>query len=208
MENHLKVLEERISKAVSFIENLKTREKTLRDEKDAVGRRVEVLESQIKEKEKTIAELRESQVFLKSKIETILSKLESLANLELEAETEEREGEQPAHEMSAEDADTSGEGGNAADEEEATFEDDEPEVQYPSTHDTSEIYVEENIVDLKSDEEEENHDGSSAGSAQNPLFESIDTPERTDGDRTGEQERFQNTHEGRKYAGGKPFTQL
>ena len=208
MENHLKVLEERISKAVSFIENLKTREKTLRDEKDAVARKVEALESQIKEKEKTIAELRESQVFLKNKIETILSKLESLANLEMEAEQEERESEQPAHEMSAEKADTSGEEGKAAEDEEPTFEDEKPEVQYPSSHDSSEIYVEENIVDLKSDEEKETQGRSSTRSAQKPLFESLDIPEKTDKDRTGEQERYQNTPEGRKYAGGRPFTEL
>jgi peptidoglycan hydrolase CwlO-like protein len=196
MENHLKVLEERISKAVSFIENLKTREKTLRDEKDAVARKVETMESQIKEKEKTIAELRESQVFLKNKIETILSKLESLANLEMETEQAERKTEQPAHEMSAEDAEPSGEDETSAGEEEAIFEDDEPEVEHPSTHDTSEIYVEENIVDLKSDEEEGNQGGSSSRSTQHPLFEPFDTSENTDKGSTGGQERYQNTHEG------------
>jgi len=79
--DQLKLLEDRIGKAIGFIENLKSREKTHLQEKEELEQRVTSLEEDIKEKDGRIEELKESQVFLKEKIETILSKLESWADL-------------------------------------------------------------------------------------------------------------------------------
>lgn len=100
--DQLKLLEERIGKAIDFIENLKSREKLHIQEKEELQERVDSLEEEMKEKngtvdelkervdsleeemnEKngTIDELKESQVFLKEKIETILGKLESWADM-------------------------------------------------------------------------------------------------------------------------------
>lgn len=79
--DQLKLLEDRIGKAIGFIENLKAREKTHLEEKENLEQRVSTLEEEIKEKDDKIDELKESQVFLKEKIETILGKLESWADL-------------------------------------------------------------------------------------------------------------------------------
>jgi len=66
MDNHLKVLEDRINKAIIFIENLKAKEKTLAGEKELIENRVAELEIEIAEKDRTIEELMENQVFLKN----------------------------------------------------------------------------------------------------------------------------------------------
>jgi chromosome segregation ATPase len=79
--DQLKLLEERIGKAIGFIENLKAREKTYLQQKEELEERVSSLEEEIKEKDTRIEELKESQLFLKEKIETILGKLESWADL-------------------------------------------------------------------------------------------------------------------------------
>jgi chromosome segregation ATPase len=79
--DQLKLLEERIGKAIGFIENLKAREKTHLQQKEELEERVSSFEEEIKEKDTRIEELKESQVFLKEKIETILGKLESWADL-------------------------------------------------------------------------------------------------------------------------------
>lgn len=82
--DQLRLLEERINKAITFIENLKSREKALIEEREGVKRRVSSLEDAIRERELKIDALKENQLFLKDKIESILSKLESLASLDAE----------------------------------------------------------------------------------------------------------------------------
>ena len=164
MENHLKVLEERIARAITFIENLKAREKSLRDEKNAIEKKVLGLESELKGKDRTIAELKESQVYLKNRIEAVLSKLESLATLEMEAEGEE--------ELNDDLGLTDTEGDPQMDEKPSGEEQDEGTS--PSTYDGGEIYVEENIVDLKSDDgDDDDKSVTTPQIAQNPLFDSF-----------------------------------
>lgn len=80
----LRLLEERINKAIAFIEKLKSREKALIEERDEIKRRLSSLEETIREKDLKIDALKENQLFLKDKIEAILSKLESLASLDAE----------------------------------------------------------------------------------------------------------------------------
>jgi uncharacterized coiled-coil protein SlyX len=80
-DNQLKLLEERIGNAIDFIERLKSREKVHIQDKEGLEERIASLEEQIKEKEGTIKELKDSQVFLKEKIEVILGKLESWADM-------------------------------------------------------------------------------------------------------------------------------
>jgi FtsZ-binding cell division protein ZapB len=172
MENHLKMLEERIAKAITFIENLKTREKSLRDEKDAIRNKVLELESENEDKERTIAELRESQVYLKNRIEAVLSKLESLATLEMEAEQEEDQKEDRSLTDDEADSSVGKMSSREGKHEDAT----------PSTSEGGEIYVEENIVDLKSEDEDDNENVTTPHIAQNPLFDSFINSESTEED--------------------------
>jgi hypothetical protein len=81
-ENQLKILEDRINNAISFIGRLKDRERTLVSEKGQVEQRVKELETLLEEKDLKIEALRENQLFLKNKIETILDKLEGLASVD------------------------------------------------------------------------------------------------------------------------------
>jgi len=85
-EDHLKLLETRINKAIAFIETLKSREKSLLQEKEKMGKKIESLENKLEEKEERIQELKGSQEFLKEKIEMILGKLESFATIEPEGQ--------------------------------------------------------------------------------------------------------------------------
>jgi FtsZ-binding cell division protein ZapB len=186
MENHLKVLEERIAKAITFIENLKTREKSLRDEKEAIGQKVLELESEIEERERTIAELRESQVYLKNRIEAVLSKLESLATLEIDAEE-----------------DQSGDSARKDDEEDLGLEEkpageEKHGAERPSTYDSGEIYVEENIVDLKSEDEEDDKSVTTPQIAQNPLFDSFISYDGMEEDAENLPTQDQSSPQGRK----------
>lgn len=80
-EDQLKLLEERIGKAIDFIEKLKSRETVHIEENERLQERITSLEEDIKEKDSTIEELKDSQVFLKDKIEAILGKLESWADM-------------------------------------------------------------------------------------------------------------------------------
>ena len=81
-ENQLILLEQRINRAIGFIETLKSREKALIEEKDGLEGKVRSLEEDVREKDMKIDALKENQLFLKNKIEAVLNKLESLANLE------------------------------------------------------------------------------------------------------------------------------
>ncbi len=100
-EEQLKLFEERINKAIAFIETLKTREKNLIQEKEEFLKRIIALESDVKDRDDKIKELKGSQEFLKEKIESILGKLESFASIEIEeplitGDEETREVEQEA----------------------------------------------------------------------------------------------------------------
>jgi hypothetical protein len=159
-DKQLEMFEERVNKAVSFIETLKAKEKTLVDEKEDIQRKVEELQEEIDLKDRKIEELLESQVFLKNKIETVLNKLESLDNFDADI----TEDEKP-------DAD-----------ETPTYGYDKSEsLNAGSNNETSgEIYVEENFVDLKDENEtEEDSDQqettiSTPQTDQKPLFGSTD----------------------------------
>jgi len=86
-EDQLKLLESRISKAIAFIESLKTREKDLLRQQEKLNQQIESLEKTLEEKDDRIRELTGAQEFLKEKIETILGKLESFASIESESES-------------------------------------------------------------------------------------------------------------------------
>jgi len=83
-DEQLKLFEERINKAIAFIETLKTREKKLLQEKEELLQKIVEFESDIKDRDSKIKELKGSQEFLKEKIESILGKLESFASIEIE----------------------------------------------------------------------------------------------------------------------------
>jgi hypothetical protein len=148
-DNQLMVLEQRINNAVAFIENLKSREKALRDEKEQLEKRLLSLQRVVEEKDLKIEALRENQLFLKNKIETILDKLEGLASLESTAEQgsaaeeyglEESPEEQPLEQAPA------GEGEAAAGNN--TPADPGNQEAYAGAQPDS-IIVEENLVDLQ-----------------------------------------------------------
>ena len=170
-DKQLEMFEERVNKAVSFIETLKAKEKTLVDEKEDKERKIEELQEEIDLKDRKIDELLESQVFLKNKIETVLNKLESLDNFD----DDKREDEVP---------DT---------DENPTYGYDKSESldSGGDTESSGEIYVEENFVDLKDENEtEEDPDQqdttiSKSQADQSPLF----GPEEHDFLKNTEQER-------------------
>lgn len=125
-EDQLKLLESRINNAIVFIENLRSREKNLIQENEELCQKIVTHEEIVAEKEEKIEELKGSQEFLREKIEAILGKLESFANIDTEKqfslknypeqeETESLTGEEMPGEQ------------------------------------TEEIIIEENIVDLKDD---------------------------------------------------------
>jgi hypothetical protein len=212
-DKQLNVLEDRINKAIDFIETLKAKEKTLVDEKENIGRKVEELHDQIVEKDQKIEELLESQVFLKNKIETVLNKLESLANFDMG---------------------TSGEDEELPAEETSSFNNDpkpglEEETEKPlDEHDTegqsaSEIYVEENIVDLKDEDgTEQKPDSNStldtdrpdAGMVtpqvdQSPLFDIAENEHATEEEEASEEQGFmKKTEQEQKPFSDNPFIEM
>lgn len=123
-EEQIKLLESRINKAITFIENLKSREKKLILEKVDLNQKIFSLENNFEEKENKIKELKESQEFLREKIEVILGKLESFASMETDIQLEPSE---------------------VTEKEEI-----ELEKEYePAVPDNEEVIVEENIADLQ-----------------------------------------------------------
>jgi hypothetical protein len=126
-DKQLKLLEERINNAISFIETMKAREKALIEEKKEREKSITGLQELIVEKDKKIDDLSENQLFLKNKIEVVLDKLEGLASLEPDSSFAEGEEEKPDVENAEESIDN-------------------------SIEDSGEIIVEENIVDLKEEE--------------------------------------------------------
>ncbi len=135
-DKQLKLLAERINNAISFIETMKAREKTLIEEKKEIEKKAAELQELMAEKDKKIDDLSENQLFLKNKIEAVLDKLEGLASLEPSGSVAEKETFQSTMEAEQETA--------GAENEEETMNND--------IEDSGEIIVEENIVDLKNDE--------------------------------------------------------
>ena len=212
-DKQLKVLEDRINKAIDFIETLKAKEKTLVDEKEDIKRKVEELEEQIVEKDQKIEELLESQVFLKNKIETVLNKLESLANLDMGNSGEEEE--LPADDTSSFDTDRT-----PGLEEETENPLDENNTEEQSS---SEIYVEENIVDLKDEDgTEQIPDTASAPDTDRPdaamvtpqvdqsfLFDTAGNEQATEEEEASEEQGFmKNTELERKPFSDNPFVEM
>ncbi len=129
-EEQIKLLESRINKAITFIENLKSREKKLILEKVDLNQKIFSLENNFEEKENKIKELKESQEFLREKIEVILGKLESFASMETDIQLEPSE---------------------VTEKEEI-----ELEKEYePAVPDNEEVIVEESIADLQENNVEE-----------------------------------------------------
>jgi len=85
-EDQIELLEKRINKAIAFIEDLKTKKSKLNSEKNELLNKVDNLESITNAKQKEIDELKKIQGFLKSKIEAILDKLESIAEIGVKQE--------------------------------------------------------------------------------------------------------------------------
>ena len=196
-DNQLKVLEERINKAVNFIETLKAKEKSLADEKEMIEKKMEQLKEQVVEKEQKIEELMESQIFLKNKIETVLSKLESLANFDMKSSESEAEDEIEHKEV--------------------------PDKDEREERSTSEIYVEETFVDLKDeneasdedqgDEEAEHSEPNTAIVTpqidQSPLFDA-EGDEQTEEEESPEKKRgfIKKTEQVEKPFGDNPFIEM
>jgi FtsZ-binding cell division protein ZapB len=80
-EDQLRLLETRINSAISFIENLKSREKKLLSEKEELAKKAQQLEQGLEESDRKNEELLRTQKYLKERIETILGKLEGLAGM-------------------------------------------------------------------------------------------------------------------------------
>ena len=80
-EDQLRLLETRINSAISFIENLKSRERKLLSEKDELAKKAQQLEQGLEESDRKNEELLRTQKYLKERIETILGKLEGLAGM-------------------------------------------------------------------------------------------------------------------------------
>jgi len=194
-ESQLKILEERINNAITFIENLKSKGKKLLEEKEEVQNRVVSLEKTIEEKDLKIEALKKNQLFLKDKIETILDKLESLAGLDAESSvggTASFEGsifeEQTLDE---ETFDQSGDSSISGDASEENDEEDEANKERDKPDSTGEIIIEENLVDLTNEKDrapvdsgweeetetespEKDNSDSSDSEEENSLFESDD----------------------------------
>lgn len=148
-EEQIKLLESRINKAITFIENLKSREKKLILEKEDLNQKIFSLGNDFEEKENKIKELKESQEFLREKIEVILGKLESFASMETDIQLEPSE---------------------VTEKEEI-----ELEKEYePAVPDNEEVIVEENIADLRENNVEEE---SILINTEEPMPQNEDTEE-------------------------------
>lgn len=168
-DNQLKLLEQRINNAVTFIEKLKSREKALQDEKERIEQRALSLQRIIEEKDLKIKALRENQLFLKDKIETILDKLEGLASLESAA------GNEPGPDRYEQE----GSGDAEAAPGDRSFS--EPAAQEAEKQEDSEsesIIVEENLVDLK-----EGSSSEQGGNQEEPEENTARKKGRDEGDR-------------------------
>ncbi len=176
-ENQLRILEERINNAISFIENLKSKEKALIEEKERLEGKTSELEKIVRDRELKIEALQENQLFLKNKIEAILDKLEALAGMEGyedagfgKTQTETLNADVSAEEKSGE---ASGQ----------VVQQDTEEETGDQTSGTGEIIIEENLVDLKSVSHEQPQTDADEGSFK-PDEKEIDVGEEEES--TGE----------------------
>ena len=94
-EDQLRLLESRINSAITFIENLKSKEKQLLSEEEELRKRILLLEKSIEEKDKRNDDLLKTQKYLKEKIEFILGKLEGLAEVSEESVSGIENGDSP-----------------------------------------------------------------------------------------------------------------
>ena len=207
-DKQLEMFEDRINRAIGFIENLKAKEKTLEDEKDTIERKVEDLEEQLASKDQRIEELLESQVFLKNKIEAVLGKLESLANFDPDI----AEG---SIDSSTDSISTFGYGKTDNYEEKV---EDTPVENRPdddSTAQSGEIYVEENIVDLKEDVgpekdiDQQNTTIFTPPVDQSPLFDNTENDQVSgDDDSSDNDDFFTKTEQEHKPLSDNPFIEM
>ncbi len=152
-ENQLKILEERINNAISFIESMKSREKALVEEKQSLETKTAELEEAVEDRDLKIEALQENQLFLKNKIEAILDKLEALAGLEGYDDTtsEKTQSKRAYGDKSSDEQETvNAEEENEEETSRAIEQDTEEE-----TRNTGEIIIEENLVDLRTDSAEQ-----------------------------------------------------
>jgi hypothetical protein len=147
-EKQLKILEERINNAISFIENLKSREKTLVDEKEELERSNAELEETVRDQERKIEALQENQLFLKNKIETVLDKLEALAGMERHQNSIPEETKPGTEYTSATTDESETVKSSEIDDDSSSNSIKENNEQMEQS---GEIIIEENLVDLKSD---------------------------------------------------------
>jgi len=202
-DKQLDMFEDRINRAISFIETLKAKEKTLVDEKEDIERKVEELQEQIALKDQKIEELLESQVFLKNKIETVLNKLESLANFDADSSDDD---EKPTVN------DTSPYGYDRSDNLEAKTGE---SLNGSDAESSGEIFVEENIVDLKDengtkqDPKQQDTTISTPPVDQSPLFDTAETEQTVKGDDASDDHDFmKNTEQERKPFSENPFIEV
>jgi hypothetical protein len=203
-DKQLELFEDRINRAVNFIETLKAKEKSLLDEKEDIEQKVSDLEEQVALKDRKIDELLETQVYLKNKIETVLNKLESLANFDADnTDDDEKPGADEA---------TSYGYGQSENPETKT----EENTSEHGAESTGEIYVEENIVDLKEDTSSEQDDDQgdttilSPQVDQNPLFDTDEQEEAAEEEEeVSEDHDFnKNTEQDRRPFGDNPFIEM
>ncbi len=202
-DKQLDVFEDRINRAISFIETLKAKEKTLVDAKEDVERKVNDLQEQIVEKDQKIEELLESQVFLKNKIETVLNKLESLANFDADNSDDD---EKPAVDDTSSygyerSNNLGGETGKSLNENDAES--------------SGEIYVEENIVDLKDEngaEQESDQKDTTISTPQvdqSPLFDTTENEQAAEEDEDSEEhDLMKNKEQEHKPFSDNPFIEM
>ena len=179
-DKQLDVFEDRINRAISFIETLKAKEKTLVDEKEDSERKVEDLQEQIALKDQKIEELLESQVFLKNKIETVLNKLESLANFDTDSSDDEKPSVDNTSLYGYERPENLEDGTKKT-------------LTEKNTESSGEIFVEENIVDLKDEngtEQEPDQKDTTMSTPrvdQNPLFDTAENEQAAGEDEASEE---------------------
>lgn len=175
-ENQLKILGERINNAISFIENLKSKEKALVEEKESLEVKTAELEEVVHDRDLKIEALQENQMFLKNKIEAILDKLEMLAGMEGYEDinfgkTESANGDKPTEEQ-----ETVSEGGETGEESSEAAPQDTEGGNGGQVQGTGEIIIEENLVDLKTNNTEQQQSYTDSSSLK-PDEEAADAQE-------------------------------
>ena len=166
-DKQLDVFEDRINRAISFIETLKAKEKTLVDEKEDSERKVEDLQEQIALKDQ-------------KKIETVLNKLESLANFDTDSSDDEKPSVDNTSLYGYERPENLEDGTKKT-------------LTEKNTESSGEIFVEENIVDLKDEngtEQEPDQKDTTMSTPrvdQSPLFDTAENEQAAGEDEASEE---------------------